>query len=79
MLTGPQIRAARSLIGMKQVELAAASGVSTPTIKAVEAQKGAVSANTKTVDGIQKALEAAGVEFIPENGGGAGVRLKRRT
>jgi len=29
-------------------------------------------------DAVQKALEKAGVEFIPENGGGAGVRLKKR-
>jgi hypothetical protein len=26
---------------------------------------------------IRRALESAGVEFIDENGGGAGVRLKR--
>ncbi|WP_264665325.1 helix-turn-helix domain-containing protein [Azospirillum fermentarium] len=31
----------------------------------------------RTVDTIRAALEAAGVEFIPENGGGAGVRLKK--
>jgi hypothetical protein len=28
-------------------------------------------------DAVQKALEKGGVEFIPENGGGAGVRRKR--
>jgi hypothetical protein len=28
------------------------------------------------VKALRTALEAAGVEFIPENGGGAGVRLK---
>jgi hypothetical protein len=30
----------------------------------------------ETLDAIQKALEAAGIQFIPENGGGAGVRMK---
>jgi hypothetical protein len=30
-------------------------------------------------DALQRALEAAGVEFIPENGGGAGVRMKERS
>lgn len=33
----------------------------------------------RTVEAIQAALEAAGVEFIAENGGGAGVRLQRMT
>ena len=31
----------------------------------------------RTVDAIRRALESAGVEFIPENGGGAGVRLRK--
>jgi hypothetical protein len=31
-----------------------------------------------TLQKLQRALEAAGVEFIPENGGGAGVRLRRK-
>jgi hypothetical protein len=31
----------------------------------------------RTVEAIRSALEATGVEFIPENGGGAGVRLKK--
>ena len=30
-----------------------------------------------TIAAIQRALEAAGIEFIPENGGGAGVRLRK--
>ncbi|NIA67915.1 helix-turn-helix transcriptional regulator [Pelagibius litoralis] len=77
MLTGPQVRAARGLIGMKQTELAEASGVSTPTVKAVEAQKGTVSAHTRTADAIQRALEAAGVVFLPENGNGPGVALRK--
>ena len=29
------------------------------------------------VQAVQRALEAAGIEFIPENGGGAGVRLRK--
>ena len=37
-----------------------------------------MSAQERTIEAIAKALEKAGVEFIPENGGGAGVRLKKR-
>lgn len=33
----------------------------------------------RTVDAIRAALEAAGVEFIEENGGGAGVRLRKQS
>ena len=31
-----------------------------------------------TLDALRRALESAGVEFVAENGGGAGVRLKKR-
>lgn len=73
-MTAAQIRAARALIGMTQAELAAVSGVSLPTIKRIET---GADAKVSTVAHLQSALEAAGIEFIPENGGGAGVRLKK--
>jgi len=73
-MTAAQIRAARALIGMTQAELAAMSGVSLPTIKRIET---GADAKVSTVASLQSALEAAGVEFIPENGGGAGVRLRK--
>ncbi len=47
-----------------------------PTIKRAESDR-EVSISANTVDAIRAALEAAGVEFIPENGGGAGVLLRK--
>lgn len=51
--------------------------MSIPTIKRLEASTGPIGGRSETADAIREALEAAGVEFIPENGGGAGVRLKK--
>lgn len=72
-MTPAQLRAARALIGMTQAELAEMAGVSLPTIKRIETGS---DAKMSTVQALQMALEAAGVEFISENGGGAGVRSK---
>jgi predicted transcriptional regulator len=77
MLTSEQIRGARAMLRIEQRDLAEQSGASLETIKRIERIPGAVSAYTSTVDAIRRALEAAGVEFIQENGGGAGVRLKK--
>ncbi len=78
VITGEQLRGARAMARIEQGDLAARAGVSVETVKRLERTVGPVSANTMTVDGIQRALEAAGVEFIPENGGGgAGVRLRK--
>ena len=76
MLKVEQMRAARGLIGWSQAALAEAAGVSVPTIKAMES-RGPGKSSMDTVNAVQRALEAAGVEFIPENGGGAGVRLRK--
>jgi transcriptional regulator with XRE-family HTH domain len=54
-------------------DLAAAAKVSPATVTRIEADQ---PANTSTLSVVRAALEAAGVEFIAENGGGAGVRLK---
>jgi transcriptional regulator with XRE-family HTH domain len=72
-----QLRAARALTGMSQSELAEAAGISIPTLKRAEAG-GTIKVSDDTIAEIAKALEKAGVEFIPENGGGAGVRLKKK-
>lgn len=72
-----QLRAARALTGLSQAEVAEAAGVSVPTLKRAEAG-GAIKVADDTMAEIAKALEKAGVEFIPENGGGAGVRMKKR-
>jgi transcriptional regulator with XRE-family HTH domain len=73
-----QIKAARALLGWSQNDLANASGVSIPTVKRLEAASGTIGGRAETGAALQKALETAGIEFIPENGGGAGVRLRNR-
>lgn len=77
-MTGNEIRAARALIGMEQIELAEKSGASVNTIRNMEAfGSEAMRVRLDTIAKVRAALEAAGVEFIPKNGGGAGVRLKK--
>lgn len=75
-LTGAQLRAARALVDMTAMELAAATMIEVKTIRRAEAmhnnQVVMTVANTKRVIA---ALEARGVSFIPANGGGPGVRL----
>lgn len=66
------------LLRWEQKQLAELSGVSLPSIKRLETQPGALAAQQKTIGDLKRALEKAGVEFIPENGGGAGVRMKKR-
>lgn len=73
-----QVKAARALLGWSQDDLAAASGVSVPTIARLESvDSDGIGGRATTADAIRAALEAAGVEFIAENGGGAGVRLAK--
>ncbi|OUI88910.1 DNA-binding protein [Acetobacter indonesiensis] len=65
---------ARVAVGWGVRELAAAADVSPNTIARLERGE---ELKASTIEAIRSALEAAGVEFIPENGGGAGVRLKK--
>ncbi len=74
-MTPSQCRAARGLLGLSQEEVAKAASVGLSTLKNFEAGKSAPMQNN--LQAIQRALEAAGVQFIPENGGGAGVRLAK--
>ena len=76
-LTSEQMLAARGLLRWSQQDLAEASKVSLSTIKRLEGRPGPVEANATTVEALRRALETAGVQFIPENGGGAGVRLRK--
>ena len=69
-----QCKMARAALGLGVRELAVAASVSPETIVRFE---GGESLRARTVAAIRAALEAAGVEFIAENGGGAGVRLKK--
>jgi DNA-binding XRE family transcriptional regulator len=72
-----QVKAARALLAWSQEELAAAADVSIPTIKRLEAHDGDLGGRHETGNKIRLALETAGVEFIDENGGGPGVRLRK--
>ncbi|MCJ2108126.1 hypothetical protein MKK70_22670 [Methylobacterium sp. E-041] len=65
------------MLKMEQGELAELSGVSAETIKRLERLDGPLSANSMTLDGLQKALEGEGAMFLPENGGLPGIRLRR--
>jgi transcriptional regulator with XRE-family HTH domain len=78
VLSSELIRAARALLRWDQRDLANASSVSLPTVKRLESRPGAMAAHMSTVTLLRKALEAAGIEFIDENGGGPGVRLRKR-
>ena len=71
-----QVKAARALLEWSQGQLASASGVSIPTIRRLESRAGDLGGRADTAARVVAALEAAGVEFIAENGGGVGVRLR---
>jgi len=71
------MRAARALIRWTALDLAKASKVGVATIRRVEVIDGEISATPANEAALRHALEAAGVEFIDENGGGAGVRLRK--
>lgn len=75
-LSPAQCRAARALIGWSQDKLANESKVAKATIANFEANRRAP--YDRTLVDLRSTLETAGVEFIPENGGGAGVRLRDR-
>jgi transcriptional regulator with XRE-family HTH domain len=66
---------ARAALQLSIRELAALAKVSPNTISRLERGE---SLFESTLCDIQSALEAAGIEFIPENGGGAGARLKHK-
>ncbi len=74
-MTPSQVRMARAALKIGVRELAVMSNVTTATITRYENERGGMHADTR--DRVQKALESAGVEFIAENGGGVGVRLRK--
>jgi hypothetical protein len=76
-LYAAQIRAARSLIRWTADALADASGVGVATIRRAELVEGPTTMTAPNDAAIRRTLEAAGVEFIDENGGGPGVRLRK--
>ncbi|SDH69677.1 helix-turn-helix domain-containing protein [Roseospirillum parvum] len=80
MITGPQMRAARALLGIDQKTLAARAGLSLPTIQRMEASPGTVRGVIDSLTKVVEALEAGGVELIGEGAesraSGRGVRLR---
>jgi transcriptional regulator with XRE-family HTH domain len=74
MLTAAQCRAARALLDWSQNDLAKEAGISAVSLSAFE--RGGMIRKRNAIN-LQTVLEAAGVEFISENGGGPGVRLKK--
>ena len=77
LVTSAQCRGARGLLGLAQPALASAAGLGLSTIVDFERSRRPVSRDAAKA--IRKALERAGVEFIDENGGGPGVRLRKRS
>jgi transcriptional regulator with XRE-family HTH domain len=76
-MTSEQLRAARMLLRWEQKDIAEASGISLPAIKRLETIPGPLAAQSRTVEAIKEAFRKAGVEFIDEDGGGPGVRLRK--
>jgi ribosome-binding protein aMBF1 (putative translation factor) len=77
-LTSAQIRAARALVRWSAEDLARESAVGVTTIRRAELTESETSMTAANSLAVRRALETAGVEFIDENGGGPGVRLRER-
>ncbi len=70
-----QCRAGRALLEITQTQLAASAALGLSTVVDYEKERRQVS--PESVEAIRRALVRAGVKFIDENGGGAGVRLRK--
>ena len=77
-LTSAQIRAARSLIRWTAEDLARETALSVATIRRAELEESQTKLTAANDLAVRRAFEGAGVEFIEENGGGPGVRLRER-
>jgi hypothetical protein len=76
-LTSSQIRAARALVRWRAQDLARESSIGVATIRRAELSDSETSMTAANDLAVRRTLEMAGVEFIDENGGGPGVRLRR--
>jgi transcriptional regulator with XRE-family HTH domain len=74
MVTREQVRMARAALDWSMRELAEKAGVAMNTVNRYENGADALGENLLK---IRRALEAGGVVFIDENGGGVGVRIKK--
>ena len=81
MITSPQLRAARALLGLDQRELAERCGLSVPTIQRMEASAGTIRGTVDSLTKLIAALNEAGVVLLGEgeisSAGGRGVRLRQ--
>ena len=78
-LTSDQLRAARALLRWNAQELSRQSSVSLRTIRRAELADDDPTMTVANGVAVRRALENAGIEFIDENGGGPGVRLRKRS
>ena len=76
-MTSAQLRAARGLIRWSALDLANAAKLGVATVRRAELVDGEVQMTLANEAALRRALETAGVEFIDENGGGVGVRLRK--
>lgn len=82
MITAPQLRAARALLGIDQSTLALRARLSLPTIQRMETSGGLIRGNVDSLTKVVQALEDMGVELLGDGSvstvGGRGVRLRDR-
>jgi transcriptional regulator with XRE-family HTH domain len=78
-LTSAQMRAARALLDWSAEDLARECSLGLATIRRAENSRNEISMTAANNLSVRRALEESGVEFIDENGGGAGVRLRQRS
>ena len=76
MLTLEQIKGARAMLGWSAKELSERAGIGVATIQRMEI-RGPGTSTANNLQAVKESLEKAGIEFIPENGGGPGVRLRK--
>src|SRR4249920_1631504 len=76
-ISSAQLRAARALLRWSALDLATASKVGVATIRRAEVVDGEVPVTLPNEAALRRALEAAGVAFIEDNGGGEGVRFRK--
>jgi transcriptional regulator with XRE-family HTH domain len=77
MITGAQLRMARGYLRWSAKELADRAGVAESTIKRMEQDEGFPIARGANIEAVYNALAEAGIIFLPENGGGVGIRLRK--
>ena len=74
-VTSAQVRMARAALNWTVRDLAEATGLHRNTVTNIEV--GRYVGDPETLAKIEIVMKRAGVEFIDENGGGAGVRLRK--